>query len=378
MTKFKHTDEQAALWSVYRDRAIEIAMRMAPQTEEDRAACREAVREMYRLAGKEEPRVVFVPSPLMASMVTGCASWIWHVKTNTSLRDDATRAATFAATHAATRAATDAATFAATYNATNAATDAATRDGEVPLSAWYTSPYKVADICRAIAGEGGVKCLPYTFRMRSGGNQWSGSLAMYDWYREVAEIQIDWSKWMPWKALSFHAGPRYMHEKFVVISDFPEILTVDADNRPHNAEGPFCRWRDGFALYAWHGVRVPGWIIEHPERITPELIDAEENAEVRRVMTERYGLLRYLDETGAEVVDTCDDEAGQPMRLLRWTTDDDDGSPALYLHVKNSTADPDGSRREYVLRVDPGCKTAMEARNWTFGLDPDTTMGAVS
>ena len=60
MSKFIHTSEQAAEWSVYRDRWIDIAFRTEPMTEEEKDLCRGAVADMYKLINKDSPRVVFV------------------------------------------------------------------------------------------------------------------------------------------------------------------------------------------------------------------------------------------------------------------------------------------------------------------------------
>jgi len=38
------------------------------------------------------------------------------------------------------------------------------------------------------------------------------------------------------------------------------------------------------------------------------------------------------------------------------------------VEVRNSTPEPDGSRRTYFLRVPPTMRTAREAVAWTFGL----------
>jgi hypothetical protein len=214
--------------------------------------------------------------------------------------------------------------------------------------------------------------------MYHGGNQWPGFPAMAEFLRKVAQLPVDWSKWTPWVTLAEHSGPRWVHKSFCIISDFPEVLRVDNQNRPHCSTGPFCRWRDGFALYAWHGIRVPAWIIETPDRLTVDLIDAEANAEIRRVMIDRYGFPRYLAEKGASVVDTAVDEGGEPMRLLSMPSDDDEGHPMRALHLRNSTPDPDGSRREYVVRVPPDCATAWQARNWTFQQDEAFRFDAVS
>ena len=137
-----------------------------------------------------------------------------------------------------------------------------------------------------------------------------------------------------------------MTPDFCMISDRPEVLTVDEQNRPHNETGPYCRWRDGTALYAVHGVRVPAWVIEQPERLTVEAIQAETNEEVRRVMIERYGLAQYVRDAQFEVVDADLDPLGQPRRLLR-------RGEFVVVELTNSTEDADGTRRMYHVLCHP-------------------------
>lgn len=45
------------------------------------------------------------------------------------------------------------------------------------------------------------------------------------------------------------------HENFCVAVDFPEKVTADEQNKPHNEHGASHRWRDGFEAYYLHGVR---------------------------------------------------------------------------------------------------------------------------
>lgn len=218
-------------------------------------------------------------------------------------------------------------------------------------------------------GKFGLDCAARAWSMTHGGNQWAGFPAYCDFLREVARLPIDWSRWEPWRILAERSGPRIMHAEFCIVSDRPERLMIDAENRAHCDDGPFCRWRDGTALYMVHGVQVPAWIIECPERIDVAAIDAESNAEVRRVMLDRYGWARYIAEAGAEVVDTATDEIGEPLTLLRRQIPGDE--PAVFVRFRNSTQEPDGSRREFLRRVPPETRTAFEARNWTCGLPPD-------
>jgi hypothetical protein len=266
---------------------------------------------------------------------------------------DATRAATRAATMDATRAATDAATDAATGDATMDATDAATRaaTGDATRDAWHPDlRATMRAVATAIGGPTHAKllvsCAVEAYHMWNGGNQWSGYMAYLSFFRHVAKLSLDYSKWEHYETLTLVSGPRVLHAKFAIVSDRPERLTVDAQNRPHCDDGPFCRWRDGTALYSIHGVRVPRSVVERPESITVARIDAETNDEVRRVMVDRYGSERFLRDSGAKKVQQ--DKYGS---LYERTFQS--GQPAVFVHLVNSTPEADGSRREFWRRVHP-------------------------
>jgi hypothetical protein len=127
----------------------------------------------------------------------------------------------------------------------------------------------------------------------------------------------------------------------------------------HSTDGPAVGFRDGWGVYAIHGVRVPADIIEDNASITVERIEAEQNAEVRRVLIERYkggrdkdgGAAAYLRDSGATIVHEDTDLLGAPRRLLRKEVPGDE--PILMIDVRNSTQEPDGSWKQYQLRVDP-------------------------
>lgn len=76
-------------------------------------------------------------------------------------------------------------------------------------------------------------------------------------------------------------------------------------------------------------------------------------------MIERYGLARYLTDAGA--VEVARDECGT---LYRKDVDGDE--PILMVKVRNSTPEPDGSVKDYWLRVPPTITTARGAVAWTF------------
>lgn len=151
-------------------------------------------------------------------------------------------------------------------------------------------------------------------------------------------------------------------EDVAIVCAKPEMISLDEMGRLHAADGPAMRFADGCEVHAWHGVAVEKRIIENPETITPKEIQETENIEVRRVLIDRYGLPRYLEESGAEAV--SEDEAGV---LYRIPIANDE--PLVMVKVINSTAEPDGTFKEYFLRVPPFVRTAKEAVAWTFGFD---------
>ena len=359
------TDEHRARLTPWAELWIANAMSTTPMTDADREICADAARRLYAAAGLKTPRIVFVPSPLVLRFAAGFAAAIWWQRANghRPATDAATRAATRAATDAATYAATDAATRGATRAATYDATRAATGDD---LSHWYVVNADMRQIAGDFGvGQFGLECVLAAWRMWQNGNQWSAWDSYLTFFRHVAHLPIDYSKYDVWETLALHSGPRIVHPEFCMISDRPTVLTVDNQHRPHGETGPFCRWSDGFALYIWHGTRIPAWIIERPAGITAEKIDAESNVEVRRVMISRYGSTRYIQDSGAELVHSLPDNyyvrGLQGARLFRKSRPGD--TDIVMVAVKNSTPEPDGSVKDYFLRVEPGAYAGLASRD---------------
>src|SRR6185312_1369681 len=156
-------------------------------------------------------------------------------------------------------------------------------------------------------GKFGLSCAIESYRMWQGGNQWSAWDSFLTFFRHVAKLNIDYSKYDHWEQLSLHSGPRIMHPDFCMISDRPIVLTVNERNQPHNVSGPFCKWSDGSALYSLNGVRVPQWVAETPaNEITKEQITKETNADVRREIIRKIGTEQLLKVLDYKVIDSMD------------------------------------------------------------------------
>ena len=148
---------------------------------------------------------------------------------------------------------------------------------------------------------------------------------------------------------------------FVVVCDRPVHVKRDERNRLHCEDGPAIVWPDGFGVWSIHGVRVKRDVIEGT--LTVAMIEAESNAEVRRIMVDRFGRARYLLESGAENINSDVDKAGKPRTLYRKKRPGDDD--LVMVAVVNSTPEPDGTFKNYFLQVPPTMKTAAEAVAWT-------------
>jgi hypothetical protein len=237
-----------------------------------------------------------------------------------------------------------------------------------------------------------MRCAALTSNLWNGGNMWCGWVAYLSFFRHVSKLPLDYSKWQHYEAAAVHGSYRFMHKKFWIVCDFPTVVGRDAQNRPHSDTGPHLAWRDGWKLYAVHGVRVPADIIEDPTSITVARIDAEQNAEVRRVMLERFGAARFMRESGAKAIHQ--DRFGVLYR--RELAGDE---PIVMVRLLNTTPEPDGMLdevqaraafgdvavnasialaqdrgievrrwKEYMIRVPPDMQRAKQAVAWTAGM----------
>lgn len=161
--------------------------------------------------------------------------------------------------------------------------------------------------------------------------------------------------------LSANAGWYLPHRKVCWIAERHTEYHFNDRERPHNESGPAIAYPDGWSIYAWHGARVPKDIIMQPEKITIERIDSESNAELKSVMIQRFGEERYFNAGDLEQIDH-DPRFGTLLKRK--------GSLQMTMvRVINSTAEPDGSKKTYLLRVPEWMRTAREAVAWTFNMN---------
>lgn len=360
--KYTLTPEHEAMLPAWRERWINNALSTALMTDDDRAACVEAVYNMYEAAGLERPKhVVFVSSPFILRYAGGFAAALWY-------RNKEGDTAAFDKFRKAFLNGAPTGISGAVYNAVAEAIGAPAftkvptgKVANTKQDRWFVfDTDSMTQLSNDIGlGKFGCECAANAYRMWSGGNQWPGTDAYLSFFQDIAKLDLpEFKAYSHWRVLAERSGPRVVHPDFCMISDRPEVLTVDEAHRPHSDTGPFCRWRDGSALYAVHGVRVPAWVVEHPDRLNVDTIHAETNTEIQRVMIERFGWDAYADACGAEIIDH-DERYGTLMR----------GPAGLFVRVINRSPEPDGSFRQYILPVSDECEPLPDPA------DPNATLG---
>lgn len=115
------------------------------------------------------------------------------------------------------------------------------------------------------------------------------------------------------------------------------------------------------AQIQWRSVPIDARIAFQPELIKSEEILAEQNAEKRRVLLERMGYDRFMEQAEAKVLDEDQDRGGS-RQLMRVEMAGDEALVCL------SVRDP-STGRQYLLRVPPTMTTCHQAAAWIAGFD---------
>lgn len=206
---------------------------------------------------------------------------------------------------------------------------------------------------------------------------WRGWQAYLTFFRDHCALQLDGDLWDRSRALDktlTSAGIWWPYRQFVIVSDRPCEIHLEQigprgweSHRLHNPSGPALAWPDGWAIYAWHGQRVPAWVVEDP---TPARIFAEQNAEVRRCAIESLGWPEFIAAAKLTMVGSPTADPGNPGQTLQLY----DVPAAIYdepvrvLICENASLDRDGRRRQFGLTVPAEIADPVAAAAWTFNV----------
>jgi len=275
---------------------------------------------------------------------------------------EATMEVTMEATDRATKEATDEATRDATI-ATKYATRAATDRAKINKKWLYNLALVFSDGDKNTAIRMLDLCKKWT-QVYQGGNMWSAYQAYADAMQNVIKLTglKCWENFEPYRQASIYGGFRVMHEKFCIVSEFPEILKVNANNRPHCETGPSHRWKDGFEIYHLNGIRVPKWLVmTDAGKIDPKLALTEKNVDVQREIIRKVGAERILKATNAKCLNIFVDRhknGGNVYKLMKMKLGNSINRKYLYYEHASLPG------VWYAQPVPPETKKALHARAW--------------
>jgi hypothetical protein len=140
----------------------------------------------------------------------------------------------------------------------------------------------------------------------------------------------------------------------------PTRITWYKDGRKHGIDAD----KHGSLFYYYENIRVPPHYITKPETVTLQEVLAHPNTEVRFVGMKIVGMEKVMNDKKTKVIHR-DDEKGQVLFQIKGIFQD----PVSYVKVVNSTAEPDGTFKDYYLCVPPDMKTCQQAVAWTFRMN---------
>jgi hypothetical protein len=206
------------------------------------------------------------------------------------------------------------------------------------------------------------------------GSAWYGAqcvswVAHYDALRRAAGVVFtpeQTRQFDLWATVARSCGWWWPRDGVCVISERPVALHTEVwgdhgEARLHCADGPAVRYADGWDVYAWHGSRVPSWVVTDP---SVRRIAREANVEVRRCAIEHIGWASYIDRAGLRLVASAPDP-GNPGSELRLY---DMRKETRVLLAVNGSVERDGRRRRYGLTVPSFFEDPIAAAGWTYGL----------
>lgn len=295
----------------------------------DRKKAEPLIQNLYKAADLPIPEVVFVDSPMQAAFTYGAkAALIDMEKDGSKLMIDKERSK---------------------------------RIHDALFSALPEVEAMAAYQCFEQSGFRGIEEANKWSNHIQGGNMWTGEMCYIAAVRDVLGLDLpEFKKYKAWEQAGINSGPRILHNEFCVVSDFPELILTDNENRPHAEHGPSHKWRDGWKLYHWHGHRIPEEWIENREMLTAEFALKQTNVEDRRVACEIIGWANIIDQLNPAVIDKDNDpEVGSLVEVML------EGVATKFLMVRCGTG------RDFALPVDDGCNTAFEAQAWIHDTPAD-------
>jgi hypothetical protein len=154
--------------------------------------------------------------------------------------------------------------------------------------------------------------------------------------------------------LCLSAGWSLLFWDFAIVSEKPTAIHRNGSNRLHRDGGLALEHSDGWGVYALNGVRMKKEYVMTPaERMKPETVLAEPNADVRRELLRKVGIERMLSKLTHKVLDKRDSYEVLSVRLSEEVRD------ARYLKMINPSVGC-----FHMEGIPTECDTVTKSLNW--------------
>jgi hypothetical protein len=130
----------------------------------------------------------------------------------------------------------------------------------------------------------------------------AGWLAWASYFHKVCGLPGT-EKIEPLARIAANCGWVWFFAGAAIITDRPLVLKRDDRNRLHCEDGPALEYRDGFAIHAWHGVRVPAHWIENRADLDPSEVIRADNVEQRAAGAAIIGWPKMVGALKRKIID---------------------------------------------------------------------------
>jgi len=212
----------------------------------------------------------------------------------------------------------------------------------------------------------GESKIEYNYFAENGSIRDYGWVSFYDFFTKIGIINND--KFNQFKdTLLSGIYDMVQLEGYCIVSNMPERIER-LNGKLHCDHDSAIKFRDGYELFYWKGVNIPGFWIKSPEQITSEVIINEKNAEKRRCLFEILGAEKFAELLGVYVIDQDVDQYKNSIKLYRTKQKDEIADE----FIQFARVVCPSTMREYFLCVPETLNNVWDAVAWTFGKTKNT------
>ncbi|BAY87168.1 hypothetical protein NIES267_66860 [Calothrix parasitica NIES-267] len=341
----KLTLEQEVLIPIYREKWKKIAL-STERIDRDKAA--EAVKQAYALIGEKEPEILFFKSPCRAlqylskhiDLESEC-----KIPNKYGLRDELTTQLDSKVRNILQKQCSQ------IWILLEKQLD---NSSLIELSSSIERDFKFKGLYSSFSRFISFSCIQFDI--------WNFHASRFDFCISVLNCYYPQKEWLIFQSLVKNCGWIFPFENICIVSERPQTLLFDNENRFHAEGKPAIEFADGYDIDVYHGVTLPFvYGKHHPKEWEPSWLLQEQNAELRKILIQEIGYNRIIEELQATEIDFY-----QEYTLLKINSDIDIEPIYLLKMTCPSTG------HIHVLRVSPEMKSAHEAITWiNWGIPPE-------